>query len=97
LKGLIEMILPNKTNERPTKGGDMMAITQINMACSQCIDKAFNLGKTTMVKDFLDINNCNFIVGRPTHMIIDYPTIYLCDECLVEYKRTMAFFKAYVV
>jgi hypothetical protein len=74
-----------------------MAITQTNKACSQCLNAMFNLGKTTTVKDFIDINNFNFIVGTPTFMIMDYPLIHLCGDCLVDYKTTMAFFKAYVV
>lgn len=94
------MILPNKTNDRRChriKGVIFMATTQTNMACSMCLERMFNLGKTTTVKDFIDINNFNFCAYTPTYNIVNYPLIHLCDDCLVDYKERYAFFKAYVV
>jgi len=94
------MSVDNRTNEKSTKGGDMMTMkneTQARTAghCNQCIMPP--MGKVTVVRDFTDINGSTRLIGTMSYQIPTYPMIALCDEHMAtHYTAFKPYFGAWV-
>lgn len=87
------MKMDNRTNEKSSKGGDMMTTPQEGQGhCNQCIMPP--MGKVTVVRDFTDINGSTRLIGVFDWQLPNYPYFALCDEHLATHYTA---FKPYLV